>query len=683
MRVLTSNHASRLAVLLVIAMVFSTVAPLCAADVKVAQQQIVISDITDRVGSINISAGKAEGIVAGAKGMVMRDGKKIADYQVMQVNWGFSRIALSNVAEGYTVRVGDSAPITGFDKPPSEPKKKPAWTKYIWTAVGVGALIYLLGRGGSSSGDAPPTDLAITLEAEKTTVFDDTDTSTVTITATVRDSKGDLVVDGTTVTFATTSGTLNRLQMETSRGKAVVTLTAPTTEPAATVTATAGKGTATLTVSFAASIELEANPTTIQTTNSGGAATQSTITATCRDAQGNPATTGEVTFATTLGTITDKVDIVNGVAEATFTSGQVGTANVSATWSGTTARTTVTVTAGPPSSITVTSSESMLLCDGNSSATITATVRDIAGNLASNGTVVKFSVITDAGGGGNGTITPQATTLDGVARATLVTRDSTGARSKSGVATVKVEVLIADQPTTIPAPLFDIENHSVQVQFISTTVGQIGLGANPRNIRGWDMNTEKSTITAVVKNTDNAPVPDGTVVTFTATHGMITGSATTTGGVATATLQADASGDSSWNGLVNVTATAGGVSATSTGLIVFSGWPSPSRCQANASPSTLPPTNGQATIQVQALDVNGNPIVDGTTITANTSRGTLTSTSATTTSGVAVFTLNTSTDTGNPTLTGPGTVTITIPSGGNNPETGGLPVTLTVDFTVS
>lgn len=680
MTALFSRFAGRMSLLLAAALVISVAPPVLAADAKPTDKPILISDITDRFDSINITAGRAEGIKVGAKGIILRDGKKIADYEVVQVNWGFSRIAVSNLAEGYKVRVGDSAPITGYSTEPAKTKTKPSWTKYVWYALGAGALIYLLSNdsGGSSSGSA-----TIELKGEKKTTFGDTNTSTITITATVKDGSGGYVPDGTLVTFTTTSGTLSLTQSTTSLGKATVILTGATTDPPGTVTARSGGATASLTVNFGASVQLEVTPTTIQLVNSGGAQTQATVTATCRDAQGNPPASGKVEFDTGLGRLgNSSVDIVNGVATTTLTSDSAGKSEVTATWQGTTARVTVTFTAGPPTSLTVSSSSPSVQCDGNSYATITATVKDIGGNLATDGTVVKFSVIPDSNGGGNGTITPQVVTSGGTARASLITKDSAGAVSKSGTATVKVEVLASGQPEGVPAPAADLVNQSTQVQFVSVNVGQIGLGASPRNIRGWDMNTDKSTITAVVKNTDNAPVPDGTVVSWSATHGMINPTSSTTGGVATTTLQADASGDSSWNGLVNVTATAGGVSVTSVGLVVFSGWPSPSKCSASISQTDLAKTGGQATIYVEAKDVNGNPIVDGTNISATTSKGTLSPTSASTTNGVVMFTLSTSSDSGNPTPTGPGKVTITIPSGGNNPETGGLPVTLTVDFNV-
>jgi len=683
MNAILGKQSAGLSIVLILAMLATIAAPGLAA-AKVKNESIVISSFTTVRGDVSISAGTAEGIKAGQKGTVVRDGKKIADYTVREVKWGISWITLSNVAEGEAVKVGDSAPLTLAPEPAAKSSKKSnsSTMKTILTVAAIGLIALLVGKSHSSSSSS--SNAALTLAATKTTnQGSDKSTSVVTITATVKDASGANVADGTTVTFSTTLGALNRASATTSAGKATATLTAETTESPAVVTVTALGKTATITVSFAASIDLTASESTIRATGSAGTPTESTITATCRDAQGNLATSGTVEFTTTIGTVVDEVDIASGVATTTFSSSDVGSATITARWSGTTSTVPVEVTAGPAYAVSVTSSTSSVQCDGNSYATIRATVTDLAGNKVTNGTVVKFSVTPDGTGGGNGTITSQATTTNGVAEALLYSKDSTGAKAKSGTATIKVQVLAADQPSTVPAQSTDLENQATQVEFISIDVAEISLGAAPTNIRGWDTVGNKSTVTAIVYTTDRGPVPDGTVVSFRTTHGMITSSATTTGGIATTTLTTDSSGSSSWNGLVDVTATAGAVSSTGTGLVIFSGPPSPSHCQATISQATLAKSGGQATIYVEAKDINGNPIVDDTTITATTSKGTVSPSSSKTSNGVVMFTLATSTDSTNPTEAGAGTVTVTIPSGGKNAETGGLPVALTVDFTVN
>jgi hypothetical protein len=665
MKLVTCNPAKKLAIILVSVMLLSTILP-AYGGVKFSNDSVCISSFTDSTGSLNINAGRGEGIKVGAKGVIIRDDKEIAKYTVEQVNWGFSKISIHDLVKGEVIHAGDRAPITDMGSGKSKSKSK------LWKTLGIAALvtaaILLLRNHGS---DSSSSSSSITLKAEKTTSSNET--STITITATVRDSNGDLVIDGTIVNFSTTAGTLNHTITTTTGGNATATLTGDIEDGSAVVTAKSSGQTATINVSFTASIDLSASPSTIQITNGGGSETQSTITATCKDAYGNLATSGTVEFSTSVGTITDEATISNGVATATLTSSAAGTATVTAKWSSTTATTTVEITAGPPYTITL-SGASTLSCDGNSSASITATVKDIGGNSVTNGTVVDFSVTPDGSGGGNGTITAQATTSNGVATAYLYSKDSSGATSKSGTATVKAEVLVSNQPDSVPAPSSDLSN-TTTVKFVSSEVGKINLGASIANIRGLDTVGNTTNLTAVVTDTDNNAVPDGTVVTFTATHGMISNVTTTTNGTATATLTSDAPGG---DGIVDVTATAGGVSTTASGLVIFSGAPSAANCSASISPDTLAKSGGQAVVTVNALDINSHPLVDGTVVTAATSKGTISPTSGETSGGIVTFTVATSIDSVSPTEPGAGAVTITIPSGNSS-----QPVTLTVSFTVS
>ena len=665
MKVVTDVLAVRLSVILIIVMVASIMAPVCAAE-AVGENTVVVSSFTDRMGSVNITAGKDEGIQVGTKGVIIKDGKKIADYVVVQVNWGISRVDISNLLEGYEVEPGDSAPVSS-----TPVVRKSNRTSKILKVLGIAAAVYLLANMGGSDGGSD--DGQITLTAFKETIGEDI---RVTINANVKDKDGDPAEDGTEVTFSTTAGDLQYTTRTTAGGKATTYLQPGVEEPEeATVTAKALGATATIDVSFISSIELEADPESIQVIGSGGTVTQTTITATCTDAAGNPATSGEVEFSASIGDITDTADIgAGGIATATFSSDVIGTATITAEWSNSSATTEVDVTAGPPFSIQVTSSSSSLQIDGNSSAVITATIRDIAGNPVTDGTVVDFSVLPDGLGGGNGTITPQDITSNGVATASLFTQDAGGNDSLPGTATVVVEVLIANQPSDVPLPAMDLQNDSKKVQFVSVEPESINLSANPMNIRGWDQTGNTSTITAVVSAAGGTPVPDGTDIYFSATHGQITPMGTTSGGVATATLTGDASGDGTWDGLVDVTATAG--TASGGVVVTFSGPAYEPNCSADISPSTLATVNGQATVSVVVHDENDHAVVNGTHVTPYPSQGTISPPVGSTTGGLVTFTLKTSTDSENPTPAGDYTVQLQI-------DTGNGPVVLTVDFTVS
>lgn len=677
----TSKIGGKVSFMLVMALLLSIMAPAHMA-YATTTAPVSISSFTNAAGDLHINAGKGEGVKSGAKGIILRDEKKIADYEVVSVNWGFSRIEVSNLESGYTIQPGDSAPIMTEEE---APKKKSAFSsRTLWTVLGVVAAALLI-KGSSKSGDEGSGTSTIAFAEPEKTIGND-GSVIVTLTVVVRDSSGFTAPDGTVVTFMTTAGRLDRSQVSTSGGRATVRLTKDSSDDAevATVTAKCDGKTATRTVSFISTVEIEAEPTTIMVKDAGSSEnTTTTITVTCRDVNGNPATSGEVEFVASQGDIVDKADIgANGVVTASFSSGQAGKASVTAMWAKANASVMITVTAGPPNSVTVNSSTGTLICDGNSSATITATVKDMKGNNVVDGTIVKFSVTPDGAGGGNGTITAQATTTNGNATATLTTRDSAGDPSKSGMATVKAEVLMAGQPSTVPAPLIDISN-TTMVQFVGVAVGEIRLGAEPANIRGWDIVGNTTTLKAAVFNTDRQPVPDGTAVYFSSTHGIISGGmATTSGGIASIPLVSDASGASSWDGHVDVTAMSGTFSFTQPGLVIFSGPPSPGRCTADISQSSLSAVGGQATISVTALDLNGNPVADGTKVTAITDKGTIANSSSTTTGGSVAFTLTTSTNPESPTQQGDGTVRISIDSGGTNAETGGQAVTLTLPFTV-
>jgi hypothetical protein len=285
-------------------------------------------------------------------------------------------------------------------------------------------------------------------------------------------------------------------------------------------------------------------------------------------------------------------------------------------------------------------------------------------------------VAPDALGGGIGSITPQATTAGGEAKAHLFTKDSTGTKSKSGTATVTVQVLVADQPSTVPPPAADMANSATQVQFVSADVANIVVSASPTNISGSDT-SKNTTITAVVYNSDNVPVPGSVAVRFSVSpSGRVSpDTATTTNGVATATLTPDGSG---FFGTVTVTATAGSPAVSRTGAVVFSGYPAQASCTATLSAATLAKLNAVETIVVDVKDGNGNIVVDGTTVNASVNVANATVTSSTTTvNGRATLQLSTSTDSVNPTPAGNWQVTVRIPAG-TNPE-----VVLPVNFTVT
>jgi len=165
--------------------------------------------------------------------------------------------------------------------------------------------------------------------------------------------------------------------------------------------------------------------------------------------------------------------------------------------------------------------------------------------------------------------------------------------------------------------------------------------------------TGSSTITATVKDAAGSPVADGTAVTFSTTYGTLSSSyETTVNGIVTTELTFSA-GDSS----STVTATSGSVSATV--VVTYSVTPGvPSAIILQAAPATVIATSDFSIITAIITDASGNLVADGTVVTFTTTLGTLSSTSATTTNGIATTVLtytNTTVD--------PVTVTVTATSG--------------------
>jgi len=694
-KILRSRVCSRLSLVLALLMVLPIISTAAYGDGKTSSS-VIISNMPNEY---KIGIGKGENIDAGAKGAIVRGGSEIAKFEVTSVEWGYSNVKISDLKPGETLRIGDTARIDSSADNSSGKKikkKSNGGSQALLAMLLVGAVVALSGhhKGGSSASAMRSIQIS-----PATTSLPADGKSTTQIVATISDGNNAAVPDGTIVQFASNSGSISPAQAATTAGKANAVLTAGTTTGPVTITVTVGGKSSTSTVTFTpstqsnvGSIELAASPTSIQVTGSGGSVVQSTITATCRDAQGSLATSGTVTFSSPIGSVIGTAPInANGVATSTFSSSATGQAQIKASWSGAEASIPVSITAGPPYTVNVTCAPSAVQCDGHSFATVTATVRDIAGNSVTDGTVVSFSVRPDVTGGGNGTITAESRTTNGVATASLFSRNSSGATSNPGTATVVADVLIARQPASIPAPATDLQNHGTQVQFTSLDVSEIHVGATRTNIRGWDFVNNTTTITAVVYDSHHNPVPDGTAVYFTANHGMIYGNAGTAGNVAVsvtklgkadATLVTDAAGSPSWHGFVDVTTTSGTVSNFAPGLVIFSGWPSPPHCSFSMVPTTLKPVQDSATITVIALDVNGNPVVDGTTVTVKTTKGRLDTGSPKTVGGMVQVTLSTSEDASSPTALGPGVVTMSIDSGGHNPETGDQPVVSTINFTV-
>ncbi len=195
---------------------------------------------------------------------------------------------------------------------------------------------------------------------------------TTIVTATVLDTDGNSVPDGTVVTFSlgeTTYGSLSdtpgtiTATASTSGGQATVTFTASSTNAGtAVVTATAGDVSSTVNIAVigaVGSVEVTATPAEVIV-----ATGQSSVSATVLDTDGGPVASGtQVTFSvdnSALGTITPNANTDdNGIARATFTAGSstAGVVTVTATAGGRSSTVQIAVNGAETGSIFFTSAD--------------------------------------------------------------------------------------------------------------------------------------------------------------------------------------------------------------------------------------------------------------------------------------------------------------------------------------
>ena len=463
------------------------------------------------------------------------------------------------------------------------------------------------------------------------------------VTATVRDVGGEVVADGTVVTFTTTLGAIAPLTRTTTNGVATAVLTSGSTSGIAVVGATAGSRWGSTNVTFtpgpAASIALVAYPASIPI---GGLT--ATLTATVRDQYANLVTDGTVvTFATSLGdfflasTVTKTT--TGGMATAALTSGLImGTAMVTATVDAISGTTTVTFTPGPPFTVALLAVPPSIPV-GGSTTTVTATVVDRYNNHVTDGTVVTFATSL-------GSIAPLTRpTSSGLATATL----TSGNFASTATVTATAGMAAGTTPVTFtPGLPFTV---TITANPISIPVGGV-----------------TAILTATVVDQYSNNVANNTLVTFTTSLGSIgeTQPRLTSGGAATATLT---------SGNVAGTATIIALADAHAGTAIVQFLPLPPFTVTVMASSASIRVSESTAITATVTDQYGNLVANGTVISYQTSLGVILPPTSTTTSGVATSTLHA--------LTVAGMATVTATAGtafGTTPVTfkAGTPFTVTL-----
>ncbi|MEK1943122.1 MAG: Ig-like domain-containing protein, partial [Pseudomonas sp.] len=227
-------------------------------------------------------------------------------------------------------------------------------------------------------------------------------TSTSTLTASVRDAKGNSVGAGVNVNWATNLGALSSATSSTdANGVATVVLTAATVPGTANVQATTGTASNQTNVRFipgspaagSSGLSLTADPTSVPADGSS----TTTLRATVRDNLGNPVAAGvAVSWTTSDGTLASATSVTddNGVAQMLLTSStQVGIAAVqAAAGAAGNALNVEFVNLTPvPAALTLTPSLTSLTANGASTSVLKAVVLDTKGKPMPAGTPVNWT----------------------------------------------------------------------------------------------------------------------------------------------------------------------------------------------------------------------------------------------------------------------------------------------------
>jgi PKD repeat protein len=308
-----------------------------------------------------------------------------------------------------------------------------------------------LGSAGLVSCDkmplSAPTESTITLYASSTTLGLNSSTE---IVATVIESSGTPVQNGTVVTFTTTLGTIEPIEARTNNGKATVKLLAGSKSGTAEVRAFSG-GTSsadplTFTIGAAAvgKVELLANPSSLP---AQGGTVQ--LTALVSDASGNRVSGVSVNFTADAGLLAQSSVTSDGNGEARTSLSTTSATNVTASVAGgsaegASAKLNIPVRVGP--SITISAPAGSLLPG------VPAT---FGVSVTAGGATVKSATIDFGDGGTQSVSTSGLSTVTHTYRSSgnytvrAVATDSVG-ESATALSTVSVQQVVVTVSLTVP-----------------------------------------------------------------------------------------------------------------------------------------------------------------------------------------------------------------------------------------
>ncbi len=465
------------------------------------------------------------------------------------------------------------------------------------------------------------------------------------IQATILDTAGEPVPEGTMCVFTTTKGHFSNGDVVESHvttddeGILVVSLMAGS-EGIAEVTARCGGVSQAIAISFsdadgpteifvddieiaAGTLALEANGTS-----------KTVIRATVTDIGGAPAVGVTVDFSTTLGTV-DPVSVptnASGIAQTTLTSAaNTGIATVTATTAttGFVDSLEVKFTGAPPSTIDLT--DGPLNVAPGDTLTLMVTVTD--GTNPISGETIKFNFVTNSSGAS-------------------LPEPPTAVTNINGEATIEYTAGLVEGTDRVRAESISnsLLSDSVDITVAAGAGGAMLIttfeltASNDEIVADGVSNTA---IRAYIADEEGDPVV-GMDVSFSASYGTLSAATAETGptGIAEVILTS-----SSTVGLSVVTASITGFS-DQVEVNFVAGPPVDANSTIVVQPSAIP-ADGTSTAEVTVTlaDDDGNPVADGTPVDLYTSRGTITSDNpAETVSGRAVFTIRAPLTTGTATI---------------------------------
>ena len=472
-------------------------------------------------------------------------------------------------------------------------------TQYLRTlgAVLLAALMTACGGGGGSAGtttgttgpSTTPSPASIEVFSSATQLSSATNSS-VTFTVVAKDGNNQ-AIPNQTVTFSATSGNLTGALPAPKTGSSGEAITGVSLSPGAdptnrniVVTLTAGG------VSKQVTIPVVGTALSLSGDASILLAGVTTYTAKAVDSAGNPVAGAALTVSSSLnnnlnpGTLTTDSQ---GAATFIYTANNSGVDTLTLSGLGTTARTTVSVSAddfrfeSPGSGTNIVVGASQIV-----------TVRFLSGGVGAANRVVTFSTT-------RGTVNPSSATTDANGRASTVVSSTT-----SGPASVIAQV--ASAQTALP------------VTFVATTPATVVLQANPGTVlpnTGSSATINQATLQAIVRDPTGNPVA-GRVVNFSAetdgSNGTISPGSGTTDANGTVIAQFIPGGLTTATNGVLIRATVQGTTIFGTASLTVSGQALFISIATSNEISNLDPTTYKKDFSVYVTDAQGAPAANRT-----------------------------------------------------------------------